>query len=563
MKKLTKRIMALMLSLAMILGCIPCFNNVANAIDLKMIQEILQTVDGSFPTTEIGAWENGKGSIVYGSAPLRFFTDGTLQKQYNHSAEFKLNGSTYESTDHPELLFHMTDNKLTSIEILGEGAIAGIYTAPSIINLTINTDLTDLEKVVKFKTENDYNLYLSKKENSSTTINVYEGFLFPYINTILFTVSYSDKIDSVDKVYFNGTCLEKANSDSKQIANTKNGIPFYYTYEDVSAFEYVIVIPLDFGRTFSFDIDINEELTPGDLVLTNIPDSINERMIRIDVYEKDSGRKLAEYEKFEKGKPYIFEVVFGLELSPCKIGKLYKEVTVNGTKSTADNGQIINNDHDETIVVYEYGIPAPSSGSKKYKATNTNDSAEKITGSGKKGSTRTIVPEEGRKVSSVLVTDKEGNKIDVTMNADGTYSFVQPAENVNVEVTYINREITLNIGSIEAAVDGEKSNLDVAPIVRNDRTMLPIRFVAENLGAKVEWSEKNPNYVAITRGDTKIEITLGSDIMKVNNKDVKLDSVAFAENDRTYLPVRAISEALNAVVEWNENEPSVVKIFER
>ena len=51
--------------------------------------------------------------------------------------------------------------------------------------------------------------------------------------------------------------------------------------------------------------------------------------------------------------------------------------------------------------------------------------------------------------------------------------------------------------------------------------------------------------------------------MKVNGKDVKLDSVAFAENDRTYLPVRAISEALNAIVEWNENEPSVVRIYER
>ncbi|MCQ2911845.1 MAG: copper amine oxidase N-terminal domain-containing protein [Clostridia bacterium] len=221
-----------------------------------------------------------------------------------------------------------------------------------------------------------------------------------------------------------------------------------------------------------------------------------------------------------------------------------------------------------SIVIVRYKVsykpePVSTGGSKKYKATDTKDTAEKITGSGKKGSTRTIIPEEGRKVANVIVTDKDGNKINVTMNADGTYSFVQPAENVNVEVTYKNREITLNIGSTEASVDGEKSNLDVCPVIRNDRTMLPIRFVAENLGAKVEWSEKNPNYVVITRGDTKIEITLGSGIMKVNGKDVKLDSVAFAENDRTYLPVRAISEALNAIVEWHENEPSIVRIYEQ
>ena len=128
---------------------------------------------------------------------------------------------------------------------------------------------------------------------------------------------------------------------------------------------------------------------------------------------------------------------------------------------------------------------------------------------------------------------------------------------------YKNREITLNIGSTEASVDGEKSNLDVCPVIRNDRTMLPIRFVAENLGAKVEWDEKNPNYVLITKGDIKIEITLGIDIMKVNGKDVKLDSVAFAENDRTYLPVRFVSENLNAIVEWNEARPMEVKIYER
>ncbi len=215
-----------------------------------------------------------------------------------------------------------------------------------------------------------------------------------------------------------------------------------------------------------------------------------------------------------------------------------------------------------TYEVY-YEAKQTSSGSKKYKAVDTKDTTEKISGSGKKGSTRTIVPQEGRKVSSVVVTDKDGNKVDVTLNEDGTYSFVQPASNVDVQVNYKNREITLNIGSTEASVDDEKTNLDVAPILRNDRTMLPIRFVAENLGAKVGWDEKNPNIVTISRGDIKIEIKLGSNIAKVNGKEYILDSVAFAENDRTYMPVRFISEALNAIVEWNEARPNEVKIYEQ
>ena len=52
-------------------------------------------------------------------------------------------------------------------------------------------------------------------------------------------------------------------------------------------------------------------------------------------------------------------------------------------------------------------------------------------------------------------------------------------------------------------------------------------------------------------------------ITKINGEEVELDVAAFAENDRTYLPVRAVSEALNAIVEWNEEKPMEVKIYER
>ncbi|MCQ2749982.1 MAG: stalk domain-containing protein [Clostridia bacterium] len=247
-----------------------------------------------------------------------------------------------------------------------------------------------------------------------------------------------------------------------------------------------------------------------------------------------------------------------------KSGYMLEEFIVTDADSnpiTVEDGKFVMPEKNVFITATFKEAPK-SSGTKKYKADD-KETAEKISGSGKKGSTRTITPIEGKKVASVVVTDKDGNKIDVTVNEDGTYSFKQPASDVNIEVTYKNREITLNIGSTEASVDGERENLDVSPVIRNDRTMLPIRFVAENLGAKVGWDEKNPNIVTISRGDTEIVIHLGSEKMLVNGKEVILDSVAFAENDRTYLPVRAISEALNAIVEWNEERPMEVKIYER
>ncbi|MCQ2979115.1 MAG: S-layer homology domain-containing protein [Clostridia bacterium] len=74
--------------------------------------------------------------------------------------------------------------------------------------------------------------------------------------------------------------------------------------------------------------------------------------------------------------------------------------------------------------------------SKKYKATNTTDSGDKISGTGKKGSTRTVYTDEDKKVKDVIVKDKNGNEIEVIDNGDGTYSFKQPASDVTVEVIY-------------------------------------------------------------------------------------------------------------------------------
>ena len=103
---------------------------------------------------------------------------------------------------------------------------------------------------------------------------------------------------------------------------------------------------------------------------------------------------------------------------------------------------------------------------------------------------------------------------------------------------------------------------DVAPLIQNDRTMLPARFVAENLGAKVTWDAdkrlvtvtgKNPK----TDGDMTILLTIDSDTAYVNGETIQLDSPAFIDNDRTYTPVRFIAEALGAEESWEGNGKTV------
>ena len=114
-------------------------------------------------------------------------------------------------------------------------------------------------------------------------------------------------------------------------------------------------------------------------------------------------------------------------------------------------------------------------------------------------------------------------------------------------------EINMTVNSMTAYVNGEAKTLDAAPVIKNSRTMLPVRFVAENLGATVGWDDATKT-VSITGADTTIEIVIGASSAKVNGNEIALDSPAYIDpaNNRTYLPVRAVAENLGATVSWDD-----------
>lgn len=112
-----------------------------------------------------------------------------------------------------------------------------------------------------------------------------------------------------------------------------------------------------------------------------------------------------------------------------------------------------------------------------------------------------------------------------------------------------NTIVKLTIGSKLAYINNAEHTLDAAPLNRNSRTMLPVRFVAEALGATVGW-DGNTSTVTVTSDTTEIKIVIGAANATVNGQSIALDSPAFIENSRTYLPVRFVAENLGASVEW-------------
>ena len=101
---------------------------------------------------------------------------------------------------------------------------------------------------------------------------------------------------------------------------------------------------------------------------------------------------------------------------------------------------------------------------------------------------------------------------------------------------------------------------DQPAIISENRTLVPVRKIFETLGAHVDWNDASRT--AVSQKDGKVvSITVGSSVMYVNDKAVELDVPAKIVNNRTLVPVRAISEAYDCRVEWDADE-RLVEIFD-
>lgn len=115
-------------------------------------------------------------------------------------------------------------------------------------------------------------------------------------------------------------------------------------------------------------------------------------------------------------------------------------------------------------------------------------------------------------------------------------------------------------------VDGSHIKADAEPFIENGRTLVPIRFISENLKNKVDWNSDEKK-VTVTpeeeREISKIELIIGSDIAKLYDKDgnfkeEKLEVPAKITNSRTFVPVRFISETLGTEVNWDPENRVVI-----
>lgn len=115
-------------------------------------------------------------------------------------------------------------------------------------------------------------------------------------------------------------------------------------------------------------------------------------------------------------------------------------------------------------------------------------------------------------------------------------------------------KLVLHVASTQMSVDGASTAIDVAPQIIEGRTLLPIKWVAEPLGATVEWSASDRR-VTISLNGTVLELWIGKSQARVNGSYVSIDAtnpkvVPLIVSGRTMLPVRFVAEQLGADVQW-------------
>jgi len=112
-------------------------------------------------------------------------------------------------------------------------------------------------------------------------------------------------------------------------------------------------------------------------------------------------------------------------------------------------------------------------------------------------------------------------------------------------------------GNIQLRIEGRSVNAEVPPLISNGRTLVPVRVIAEGLGAKIDWNQQERK-AKITKDNREVILQLSSKKAYINGKAQTLEATPELINNRMLLPLRFVGEALGATVGWDNDSRTVI-----
>jgi len=142
------------------------------------------------------------------------------------------------------------------------------------------------------------------------------------------------------------------------------------------------------------------------------------------------------------------------------------------------------------------------------------------------------------------------------------YSGFATTVNSVLPIGLLMAEAVMNMEKCEDAIDVTIENKlvvfsDIRPVISNDRTLVPLRAACEAMGLNVGWNSAT-SQITVTNGIKTVGLTIGSNIMTVNETEIVLDTAPCIINERTMMPIRAVVEAFGYQVGWDGNTRTVI-----
>lgn len=154
---------------------------------------------------------------------------------------------------------------------------------------------------------------------------------------------------------------------------------------------------------------------------------------------------------------------------------------------------------------------------------------------------------------TMFITVRNGRMYKITYKRDDS-------TNHYLNVLSLINSISYYSGEIKIFINNQRISPDSAPLIVGGRTIVPIRAVAEKMGYSVQWNDQTKTVTLVSAdGGTNLQFTIGNNVAIRNSAEaIPLDVPAKIYSDRTYLPLRAVAEAMSANVQWNDTERAVM-----
>ena len=133
----------------------------------------------------------------------------------------------------------------------------------------------------------------------------------------------------------------------------------------------------------------------------------------------------------------------------------------------------------------------------------------------------------------------------------------EKVKQLNAQLSGTSKKVVLQINNKTAYINNQAVTMDVAPQLIGNYTMLPLRFVGENFGLTVDWNGQT-QVVTCTGGGKTVLLSMKTGNASLNGQTVSLPAKPVMKNDRVLVPVRFVLEAFGKQVDWESGSKKVI-----